>query len=357
MEGAIADRDGSRPAYVRFREGKIVETGRLGTDSSHGKERRIRGIVVPAPIDAHAHLGDAGFAREPPTGRLADAVGTPEGAKWQYLRHTRRVPQRTAMREALLRLAREGVAAVVDFREQGIAGAKLLRAAAAKVPIETLILGRPLHRPVESAEINELLTLSEGIGLSSSREESTEIRTAIADACHAQGKWYALHASEEDRELPDAYLHPRPDLLVHLLAATPEDLRTVAEAKVPVVVCPRSNALFGRAPDLQALSQAGVTTLLGTDNAMLNAPSMFRELEFAYTSQRLLHRPIPPSFLFRAACVEPWSWLGRPDAARVDVGTPVVPRVFRLPPDDPEYAIVTRATEQLMVDPGRSRDG
>ncbi len=154
---------------------------------------------------------------------------------------------------------------------------------------------------------------------------------------------------------PGSTLDPTPDLLVHLAEATPEDLAEVARAGVTVAVCPRSNALFGRRPDLGEFARHGVRTLLGTDNAMFHSPSIWRELEFAYVTGRLMKRPVPPEFLFRAAFVEPYRWLGTPDFARLAPGSPARPLVFRLPPDDPEYQIVTRATAQLMVRPGHRR--
>ncbi|MCI4338226.1 MAG: amidohydrolase family protein [Thermoplasmata archaeon] len=351
MEGAIVDLDGARPGYVRIEAGRVRETGAIGTDSSHGTERRVRGIVVPAPVNAHTHLGDSAYGLRPPTGTLAEVVGAPEGAKFRFLAETGAVRKRAGMTEALRRLRREGTAAVIDFREEGVRGVRQLRSAARASGVATTILGRPLRRPVLAQELEALLETADGIGVSSAREEDLENRRRIADACRNRGKMYALHASEESREEPASYLEPRPDLLVHLLSATEEDLRTVAAAGVPVAVCPRSNALFGRAPDLSAFERAGVRTLLGTDNGMLNAPSLLRELEFAYVSQRLLHHPVTPGFLVRAAFLAPWALLGHPEYARVQAGSTGPLLLFRLPSEDPEYALVARATEQLIVRP------
>jgi cytosine/adenosine deaminase-related metal-dependent hydrolase len=127
------------------------------------------------------------------------------------------------------------------------------------------------------------------------------------------------------REPPESYLDPTPDLLVHLTKATPDDLEAVRDEDVAVAVCPRSNALFARQGDLRALERLGVRTLLGTDNAMFHPPSVWSELQFAYTASRLLERPASAAFLARAALVEPWVWLGTPEAARVAPGTPVRP--------------------------------
>jgi len=351
VEGAVVDVDGARPAYVRFRKGRVVEVGAPGTDSRRGRERRIRGIVTPRPVNSHTHLGDAAASREPPRADVAEIVG-PHGLKFRLLSSLSARDKEHDMRAALERMVREGVGAVVDFREEGVPGAEQLRRASQGLPIEVRILGRPVRRPVELGELSELLRVTQGIGVSSAREENAVTRTLLADRAHRAGKWFALHASEGAREPPEAYLHPRPDLLVHLTTATPEDLEAVAKARIPVAVCLRSNALFGRSPDLSAFARAGVRLLIGSDNAMLNGPSIFRETEFAYLSGRLFSRPVDAAYLARAAYVEPWLWLEEPGRARVAPGMAGTPLALRLPPEDPEYQLVTRATEQLIVPTG-----
>jgi len=359
VEGAILDVDGSRRAYVRIRDGKVVETGVPGTDETRGRERKVRGIVVPAPVNSHTHLGDAVSVREPPSGPVSGLVQPPHGYKFRLLADSSVAAKRRAIRSALLRMVQEGVAATVDFREEGRPGVELFRAAARGVALRALVLGRPLTRPVDLLELDRLLSVADGVGLSSARDEEDEDRETVARMTRRQGKLYALHASEAVREDPDRFLHPRPDLLVHLAKATPADLRAVRDAGVRVAVCPRSNALFGRQPDLATMERLGLSVLLGTDNAMFHAPSIWRELEFAYVATRLRQRPVSAGFLARAALVEPWRWLGEPEAARVAPGTPVRPLVLRLPPDDPAYQVVTRVTEHLILrvgTPGQRRD-
>lgn len=348
VEGAVVDVDGARPAYVRFRKGRVVEVGTPGSDSRRGKERKIRGIVTPRPVNSHTHLGDAAASREPPHVPVGEIVG-PRGLKFRLLAALTPEEKERAMRSVLEQMIREGVGAVVDFREEGVPGVEQLRRAADDLPIEVRILGRPLRRPVETGELSRLLRLTEGIGVSSAREENSLTRTILANAAHRAGKWFALHASEEVRENPDSYLIPRPDLLVHLTKATPDDLAAVAKARIPVAVNLRSNALFGRRPNLAQFAQAGIRLLIGSDNAMLNAPSIFRETEFAYLSGRLLDHPVDPHYLARAAYVEPWLWLDEPGRARVTPGMTGSPLALRLPPEDPAYQLVTRATEQLIV--------
>ena len=357
VEGAILDADGPRPAYVLLREGRIVEVGRPGTDSRRGRERKIRGIVVPAPVNSHTHLGDAISTREPPPGPVASLVRPPHGYKFRLLAEASRETKFHGLRGALERMAYDGVAAAVDFREEGVPGVRLLREAARAARLRVVILGRPLARPIDPHELRSLLRVADGIGLSSALEETVATREAVARACHRVGKRFGLHASEARRELPDTFLRPRPDLVVHLAHATDDDLAAVREARVSVAVCPRSNALFGWQPNLGSMERLGLSMLLGTDNAMFHAPSIWRELEFAYVATRLRRRPVSAAYLARSALVEPWRWLGEPEAARVEPGSPVRPLVLRLPPDDPAYQVVTRTTEHLIVraGPGRVR--
>jgi cytosine/adenosine deaminase-related metal-dependent hydrolase len=352
VEGAIVDVDGPRRGYVRFHRGQVVEVGAPGTDSTRGRIRRVRGIVVPPPVNGHTHLGDAVSDREPPHRPIDEIVRPPDGYKFRLLAETPAAPKRRAMRSALRRMQREGVAATLDFREEGRSGVELLRAAGAGTGVRTVVFGRPLERPIRRKEVDRLLAVADGIGISSALEEPFEVRRALADACRRAGKYYGLHASEVRRELPETYLAPRPDLLVHLTFATRGDLEAVVQSKTTVAVCPRSNALFGRRPDLAMFADVGVRTMLGTDNAMFHAPSMLREIEFAYVTARLARRPVPPGFLVRAGYIEPWLFLGKPQWARVEAGGPGRPIAFRLPAEDPEYQLATRATEHLIVRPG-----
>jgi cytosine/adenosine deaminase-related metal-dependent hydrolase len=357
VEGAILDDEGPRPAYVRFRDGHVVEVGQPGTDSTRGREHRVRGIVIPPPVNGHTHLGDAVSVREPPAVPIARLVRPPHGYKFRLLADTPRATKLRALRGALARMRRDHVAATIDFREEGSAGVRLLRDASRAERLRAVILGRPLARPVDRLELADVLAVADGIGLSSALEETAATREVVARACRRAGKHFGLHACEARREEPDSFLRPRPDLLVHLTYAHEDDLRSVQEAGVTVAVCPRSNALFGRQPNLAAMERLGLSVLLGTDNAMFHAPSIWRELEFAYVGSRLRRRPASAGFLARCALVEPWRWLGEPAVAHVGPGMPVAPLIVRLPPQDPAYQVVTRTTEHLIVPAGPRRDG
>jgi cytosine/adenosine deaminase-related metal-dependent hydrolase len=295
--------------------------------------------------------------REPPTGPVARLVQSPGSYKFRLLADTPRPAKVAAIRAALRRMEREGIGAVVDFREEGRPGVELFREAARPTAVRATVLGRPLARPIDAAELRSLLSVADGVGLSSARDESEETRRQVARACRAAEKRFALHASEAVREPPERFLDPRPDLLIHLARATPDDLEAVRADRVAVAVCPRSNALFARQPPLATMERLGMQVLLGTDNAMFHAPSIWRELAFAYVATRLRGAPASAAFLARAALVAPWEWLGVPDAAVIAPGTRARPLVLRLPAADPAYQVVTRTAEHVIVRPGPSAGG
>jgi len=174
VEGAILDIDGARPAYVRLREGRVVEVGKIGTDSTWGRERRLRGIVIPSPVNGHTHLGDSISVREPPPGPVAALVRPPNGYKFRLLAEAPSATKLRGLRGAFGRMARDGVASVIDFREEGLAGVRLLRTAARPTPVRAVALGRPLKRPIDPRELAALLEVADGVGLSSALEESIE---------------------------------------------------------------------------------------------------------------------------------------------------------------------------------------
>ncbi|HYS71338.1 MAG TPA: amidohydrolase family protein, partial [Thermoplasmata archaeon] len=158
---------------------------------------------------------------------------------------------------------------------------------------------------------------------------------------------FALHASERVREDVDGVLDLRPDLLVHLTEATDGDLDRVSDAHVPVAVCPRSNAFFGKVLDLPRMVRAGLRLFLGTDNAMVNGPSMLRELEFAWKIARL-RGGVKPRAILEMALRGRAGLAGRGDKGLVP-GAPADLLVLRVPGGRPTFGGVFRAIETDIV--------
>jgi cytosine/adenosine deaminase-related metal-dependent hydrolase len=162
-----------------------------------------------------------------------------------------------------------GTAACVEFREGGLDGVEAFERARSGLEIDAVVLGR---------ETAEAMEASDGFGASGARDaDFTERRAATREV----GKLFGIHAGERDADDVDAAIDLDPDFLVHMVHATDDQLDRVASADIPIAVCPRSNLVTNvGVPPIAALAER-TTVALGTDNVMLNSPSMFREMEFA----------------------------------------------------------------------------
>jgi cytosine/adenosine deaminase-related metal-dependent hydrolase len=249
LEGRVVVEDGEIVA--------VEETATASTD-----------VVAPAFVNAHTHVGDS-VAKDAATGLgLQEAVAPPDSRKHRRLADASRAELVTAMRRSMRFMEQGGTAAFLDFREQGVEGAETLVEAAGEVPVEALVMG---SGPAE------VLAVADGYGASGANDDDfTAERAAARDA----GKPFAIHAGEPD----DTDIHPAldydPAWVVHMVHAGPEHLRRVAEESVPVVACPRTNAVLDVGTPPMAALVEHTTVALGTDNVMLNAPTMFREMEY-----------------------------------------------------------------------------
>ena len=226
-------------------------------------------VILPAFVNAHTHVGDS-IAKGAGRGlSLDELVAPPDGRKHRLLREANRDEKIDAMRRSLQYMQRAGTAAFVDFREGGIDGVTALREAAEGLDIVAIAYGR---------DEEGVLEVADGFGASGARDaEFSGFRTATREA----GMPFGIHAGERDSADINPALDLSPDHLVHMVHPKPLHLERVADAEVPVVACPRSNLVTGvGSPPLRDLVDH-TTVALGTDNVMLNGPSMFREMEFA----------------------------------------------------------------------------
>jgi len=225
-------------------------------------------IVLPAFVNAHTHLGDS-VAKEAAVGlSLEAAVAPPESLKHRQLSAADRTELVTAMRRTLRFMERTGTVSCLDFREFGIPGARALREAAEPLAIDPFVFG---------SDDVAVLDVADGFGASGANDdEFASERAAASD----RGVPFAIHAGEPDATDIHPALDLDPDLLVHMVHAGPDHLDRVADQSVPIAVCPRANAVLdvGRPPIRDLLDHT--TVALGTDNVMLNQPSMFREMAF-----------------------------------------------------------------------------
>jgi len=272
----------------RFREGSVtVEEGVVvSVRRQRSREAIATGLILPAFTNAHTHAGDA-VVQEDLKGTLDEIVAPPHGLKHRVLAAAKDEDVIDATRAYLEDMVDTGTTSFWDFREMGVRGLRQLYAAALGLPLRPVVFGRPSGMTYDNAEARAILNAADGIGISSLLDWNADDAAKLARDAHALGKAFAMHASERVREDIDDVLDLRPELLVHMTEATDADLARVRDARVPVAVCPRSNAFFGKVTDLPRLVRSGVRLVLGTDNAMINSPSMLRELDFAWKVSRL----------------------------------------------------------------------
>jgi cytosine/adenosine deaminase-related metal-dependent hydrolase len=246
---------------VIVEDGDIVAVEEAATDSD--------AIVCPAFVNAHTHIGDS-IAKEAGAGlSLDELVAPPDGLKHRLLRAATDAEKITAMRRSLRFMERSGTAATVEFREGGVDGVDAIRRALDGLALEAVVLGRETVAAMHEAD---------GFGASGARDaDFTAERAATREA----GKPFGIHAGEGDATDLTPALDLAPTFLVHVVHPDPDHLDRIEREGVPVVVCPRSNLVTGVGTPPIATLLDRTTVALGTDNVMLNSPSMFREMEFA----------------------------------------------------------------------------
>ncbi len=337
LAGAVLMERGFSRGSVSVEDGIVV-----GVSRQVPRDPLAKGVVIPAFTNAHTHVADA-VVRQELTGGLEEIVAPPRGLKHRVLASAKDDDLVDAMRATIQVMARTGVARFWDFREGGLAGLRLLLRAAIGEPVAPLALGRPARIEYRRDEVDRILRVADGIGISSRLDWPADEVAKLAAHARRAGKVFATHCSERVREDIDAVLDLRPRFLVHMLEATDADLERCADAGVAIVSCPRSNVFFGKVPDLPRFRQHGLTVLLGTDNAMVNSPSILREMEFAYKVSRL-RGGLPARDVVEMALQGRKGLSGPPDAG-VRIGEPADLVVLDIPREGDLYAGLLRAAE------------
>ena len=344
--GWIYTANGFVEGSVTWADGRIVEVSR------RCKRNGLRGIILPGLANAHTHLAD-GLVREELRGGILDLVA-PGGLKHQALAAASGREITAAIGSGLDTMFRSGTTWCADFREGGVPGVRQMITAKRGRPVGGLILGRPSVARFDRKELAAILRVADGVAVSAISDWPRDALEAVAFETRRAGKVFALHASERVREDIDAVLDLKPAFLVHMVQATRGDLARVADADVPVVVCPRSNLFFGLVPDIPRLLSAGIRVFLGTDNAMVSTPSMLREIETAYKVARLKGEIAAANVVSMAVGARNAFTGG--GATGLTEGDPADLVVLDLPPGDPAAGMMraTGADVALVTARGRT---
>ena len=249
-----------------FDEGSIIIEDGIVVDIMYGQPTSDENYtIIPGLVDGHTHIADAGLVLDDRY-TLEELVAPPNGIKHRYLRNKSKDELISDMSDYATRLKMNGVSKFLDFREGGVEGCSMLRNASD----DAIILGRPISNEFDPNEMESILKISDGIGVSSISDMDHSYIEKIADITHRSGKKLSIHVSERIREDIDFVLSLEPDLIIHMVQATKDDVRKCADADVPIVVCASSNRYFDMTPDIRMMIESGASISIGTDNAMLS---------------------------------------------------------------------------------------
>ncbi len=290
--------------YVVVRDSIIEEVGK-GTYA--GKFTDVKGgIILPSFTNSHIHIGDS-VAKDLGTYNDIDIRVGKGGIKHRVL-DEKSSEVTKAIKLTLNDMIAGGTTAFCDFREGGLKGVEKLKASF-EPPMDCIIMGRP-----DSDDLGILLENCDGIGLSSVKDYSEEELNKILKTVKEQSKLLGVHVGEVEDDLKKA-LEVDPDFMVHLTNIDSEGLKRIKDAKIPIILCPRANAMLGVGiPRLKELFDSS-TVALGTDNVMINSPDMFREMEFTFKLIRGMYKDylFNAKDILKAATINGRRILGLPD--------------------------------------------
>jgi cytosine/adenosine deaminase-related metal-dependent hydrolase len=340
-----------RCASFREEEGRITEL-----DLTDPVQRIENGatVLIPGLVNAHTHMGDS-FLPDGATGlTLEEGFFRPHGFKYREIAKLDRASHVDYISDALGYMAATGTVAHFDFREQGPEGASRLKEASARSGVRSVILGQFDHVPFDLnaltenvadlsgeslQELREVLEVADGFSESTMNDLTDSAWQSIRDLTKALGKARAIHCLENEGyrdlslartgrgDLLQAIELYEPDIIVHLTVANAEEIQRLAESGITAVLNPRANANLGLPlPPIAKLLDAGVNLLLGTDNGLLNSPSMLAELDFTYKVTKSQYgdslRPNPSEILKMATSNVAATRWGKELPGSLELGNP-----------------------------------
>jgi cytosine/adenosine deaminase-related metal-dependent hydrolase len=319
--------------FIEIEENGIIK--KAGDGNYHGiidKERSVIDaegfMITPGFINAHTHLGDSIGKDFLIDSGLDERVHPVFGAKRDILQKSRPDHLKMFIRSSAISMMKKGIVAFADFREGGIEGVKLLKAAISDLPIKCVILGRveyyfnPVKKEMIHSEVgveqkdgklssnllqmaSDILKIADGLGISGANENTDESlmqysrllqnknntgNKKLLIAIHAAESKYTNELSKSKTgktEVNRIMQYLKPDIIVHMTTANEEDISIVAKKGTGVIVCPRSNGILGVGiPKVARMLKLGCTIGIGTDNVMLNSPDIFKELDYLWKVSR-----------------------------------------------------------------------
>ncbi|MEL9969392.1 MAG: amidohydrolase family protein [Metallosphaera sp.] len=261
----------------------------IGKGWISGGETYNRSILLPGLVNAHVHSFDGVSPEYGINLPIKEAVGDPRSEKYRILRSFSERKLFSSTLEFLKRSLSIGVLTVVDFNELDLFGAQIAHKIKKNSPVHYISLGR-LDGDFSDERLLALKELVDGYGVSSislGQDLLKKIKNVFMD------RLVAIHISEtlnqnlvSDVDVAISTLKPK--ILIHGTHLTKDEIRLIADAKLNLVICPRSNLWFSVGiPNIPEMIKAGVKLLIGTDNAGITDHNLWKEMEVSLLLSRL----------------------------------------------------------------------
>jgi cytosine/adenosine deaminase-related metal-dependent hydrolase len=299
--------------YIVIEDSRIQEVSRGEFPKADKVIERKDCVVIPGFINAHTHIGDSVFKESGLGKNLNELFKPPNGLKHKLLKNTSGTTIRNGIENTLSEMLQSGIVVFADFREEALAGVKILHGTLDNKLIKGCIFGRlDFSFSNESLEKNNI-GYPEDILLSSnamkdfingivptSPNDVTDEALRQLSSINEKNNWLRItHVAEDPNsieiskrrtgltEVERAINYFKADSLVHGIYLNEQDLDMIADENIPITCCPKANALLGLdLPLIPDMIKKEILVSLGTDNVMLNPPDMFKEMSFALTIYR-----------------------------------------------------------------------
>lgn len=285
-------------------------------------------IITPGFISGHSHTWDAGI-KDIGVGEPFDDFLFGHIHCTELIECTSNNKFISGMRDSFLEMLEGGIIAQCEF---GCGGANLILKAAKGLPIKLLAfeslclwagLGMKDCKFTESElvenkkelskedlkEVNKMLDKADGISLNTPNDFTDPALRQLSKLCKTRNKMICAHAAEASwyaetslrrtgvRDVERIITHCEPDFLVHLVYATDQELDLMAQKGIPIVSCPRSNALTAVGfPPVRKIMERNIILGLGTDNVCMNSQDLFSDMRFLSRMVRGIEQRKKPDF-------------------------------------------------------------
>jgi cytosine/adenosine deaminase-related metal-dependent hydrolase len=267
-------------------------------------------VIIPGLYNCHTHMGDSCLPDGTTGMTLEEGFFRPDGYKYRELAKMSEAEHLVHITNHLRYMARTGTIGHIDFREQGAYGSQLLRQAASQTGIDSVILGQFDSLPFTPQELQQnqaslsataldelrsILAVADGFSESTMNDLTDRAWVQIREMTQSQNKIRAIHCLENNGyrevslavtgrgDLERAIALYDPNLVIHATVANEAEIELLSQHQINVVLNPRANANLGLPlPPIAQLIASNANLLLGTDNGLLNSPSLWAELDFTY---------------------------------------------------------------------------